>query len=117
VDGGCATGGRLRRLERFGVVERSGARYVLSPSGRALEPVVFGMAQWGAEWMFGDPQPEELDAQLLVWWMHSRVDTSGLDGDRHVLHLRFFDDARRSGSSSSAGPRRSAWPTWAFPST
>ncbi|MGO4596560.1 SCP2 sterol-binding domain-containing protein [Terrabacter sp. 2RAF25] len=54
------------------------------------------MAQWGAEWMFGDdPEPEELDAQLLVWWMHTRVDTSGLDGDRHVLHLRFADDPRR----------------------
>lgn len=27
--------------------------------------------------------------------MHTRVDTSGLAGDRHVLHLRFADDARR----------------------
>ncbi len=61
----------------------------------ALEPVVFGLARWGAEWMFGDPLPNELDAQLLVWWMHSRVDTSGLVGERHVLHLRFADDARR----------------------
>lgn len=86
---------RLRHLERYGVVERSGTRYVLTPSGRALEPVVFGLAQWGADWMFGDPQPEELDAQLLVWWMHTRVDTSVLAGDRHVLHLRFDDDARR----------------------
>ncbi len=86
---------RLRHLERFGVVERSGTHYVLTASGRALEPVVFGLAQWGAEWMFGDPLPDELDAQLLVWWMHSRVDTSGLAGERHVLHLRFADDARR----------------------
>ena len=86
---------RLRHLERFGVVERSGTQYVLTPSGRALEPIVFGLAQWGAEWMFGDPLPDELDAQLLVWWMHSRVDTSGLAGERHVLHLRFADDARR----------------------
>ena len=86
---------RLRHLERYGVVERSGSRYVLSLSGRALQPLVFGMAQWGADWVFGEPQPEELDAQLLVWWMHTRVDTSVLDGDRHVLHLRFADDARR----------------------
>jgi DNA-binding HxlR family transcriptional regulator len=86
---------RLRHLERFGVVERSGTRYVLTASGRALEPVVFGLAQWGADWTFGDPRPEELDAQLLVWWMHTRVDTSGLAGERHVLHVRFADDARR----------------------
>jgi len=85
---------RLRHLERYGVVERSGQRYLLTPSGLALEPLVFGLAQWGADWMFGDPRPAELDAQLLVWWMHGRVDTSGLDGDRHVLHLRFADDTR-----------------------
>ncbi|EWT01068.1 transcriptional regulator [Intrasporangium oryzae NRRL B-24470] len=86
---------RLRHLERCGVVERAGSHYVLTPAGRALEPIVFGMAQWGAEWVFGEPQPEELDAQLLVWWMHTRVDTSGLVGERHVLHLRFADDPRR----------------------
>lgn len=86
---------RLRHLERAGVVERTGSHYVLTEAGRSLEPVVFGMAQWGADWAFGDPRPEELDAQLLVWWMHTRVDTSGLPGDRHVLHLRFADDARR----------------------
>lgn len=86
---------RLRHLERAGVVSRSGQDYLLTPSGRALEPIVFGMAEWGARYMFGDPQPDELDAQLLVWWMHSRVDTSGLEGERHVLHVRFADDNRR----------------------
>ncbi|GAA2033741.1 winged helix-turn-helix transcriptional regulator [Terrabacter terrae] len=86
---------RLRHLQRYGVVERSGTRYVLTPAGAALEPIVFGLAEWGARWTFGDPRPEELDAQLLVWWMHTRVDTSSLEGDRHVLHVRFDDDSRR----------------------
>ncbi|HET7799900.1 MAG TPA: winged helix-turn-helix transcriptional regulator [Humibacillus xanthopallidus] len=86
---------RLRHLERAGVVTRTGQHYVLTPAGRGLEPIVFGMAHWGARFMFGDPQPDELDAQLLVWWMHTRVDTSGLAGERHVLHVRFADDARR----------------------
>lgn len=86
---------RLRHLERAGVVQRSGVHYVLTPAGRALEPIVFGMARWGAEWVFGDPRPDELDAQLLVWWMHDRLDTSVLVGDRHVLHVRFTDDPRR----------------------
>ena len=86
---------RLRHLERTGVVTRTGQHYVLTPAGRALEPIVFGMAEWGARYVFGDPQPEELDAQLLVWWMHTRVDTSTLEGDRHVVHVRFADDARR----------------------
>ncbi|MBB2985907.1 winged helix-turn-helix transcriptional regulator [Terracoccus luteus] len=86
---------RLRHLEKAGVVERSGSHYLLTPSGRALEPIVFGLAQWGAEWVFGDPTPAELDAALLVWWMHTRLDTSVLVGDRHVLHVRFVDDPRR----------------------
>jgi DNA-binding HxlR family transcriptional regulator len=86
---------RLRHLERHGVVERSGQHYVLTGAGRALEPLVFGLAEWGARYQFGDPEPEELDAQLLVWWMHTRLDTSNLPGERHVLHLRFADDARR----------------------
>ena len=30
----------------------------------------------------GKGLPDELDAQLLVWWMHGRVDTSGLAGER-----------------------------------
>ena len=34
---------RLRHLERYGVIERSGTRYVLTSSGAALEPVVFGL--------------------------------------------------------------------------
>ncbi|TQM62174.1 winged helix-turn-helix transcriptional regulator [Humibacillus xanthopallidus] len=86
---------RLRHLERAGVVTRTGQHYVLTPSGRALEQIVFGMAEWGARFTFGDPEPDELDAQLLVWWMHTRVDTSSLEGERHVLHVRFADDARR----------------------
>lgn len=86
---------RLRHLERAGVVERSGAHYLLTPSGQALRPIVFGMAQWGADWVFGDPRPDELDAQLLVWWIHGRLDTSGLAGERFVLHVRFSDDPRR----------------------
>lgn len=71
------------------------SRTLLTPAGRALEPVVSGLAQWGAEWVFGDPVPGELDARLLVWWIHARLDTSLLGGDRQVLLLRFADDPRR----------------------
>lgn len=85
---------RLRQLESDGVVERLGNQYLLTEAGRELEPVVFGMGAWGARWAFGDPLEGELDAELLVWWMHSRVDTSHFPGRRHVLHLRFTDDPR-----------------------
>ncbi len=85
---------RLRQFERAGLVERVGTQYLLTEAGRALEPTVFGLGQWGAQWVFGDPRPHELDAELLVWWMHTRLDTSEFPGKRHVLHIRFTDDRR-----------------------
>lgn len=86
---------RLRQLEAAGIVERLDGEYLLTPAGKDLEPIVFGLGEWGAQWTFGDPDPEELDAQLLVWWMHTRLDTSHLPGRRNVLQVRFTDDPRR----------------------
>jgi DNA-binding HxlR family transcriptional regulator len=86
---------RLRRLVDAGLVARVDGRYVLTDAGRALEPVVFGLGQWGADWMFGEPTDDELDPELLVWWMHTRVDVGPLPDRRFVLHVRFTDDRRR----------------------
>jgi DNA-binding HxlR family transcriptional regulator len=85
---------RLRQLEHAGVLRREGVEYVLTESGRGLQSIVFGLSDWGAQWAFGDPDPAELDAELLVWWMHTRLDTSGFPGKRHVIGLRFTDDPR-----------------------
>lgn len=82
---------RLRQLVRADVVDQVRGEYILTPSGRALEPVVFGLGQWGADWAFEDPRPTEQDPELLVWWMHRRLDTTGLPGSRHVVHIAFTD--------------------------
>lgn len=86
---------RLRQFERAGLVERLHGEYLLTPSGRELEPIVFGLGAWGARWTFGEPDPDELDPALLVWWMHTRLDTSDFPGRRHVLQIRFTDDPQR----------------------
>jgi DNA-binding HxlR family transcriptional regulator len=86
---------RLRQLERAGLVERFDGEYLLTEAGRDLEPIVFGIGSWGAKWTFGEPHPDELDPEVLVWWMHTRLDTSDLPGRRHVLHIRFTDEPRR----------------------
>lgn len=86
---------RLRRFEQAGIVEHVGDQYLLTEAGADLRPIVFGLGEWGARWTFGDPEPEELDAEVLVWWMHTRLDTSSLPADRRfVLQLRFTDDPR-----------------------
>ena len=86
---------RLRQFEAAEIVERHGSEYLLTDAGRELEPMVFGLGAWGARWAFGEPARHELDPQTLVWWMHSRVDTSGLPGRRQVFHIRFTDERRR----------------------
>jgi DNA-binding HxlR family transcriptional regulator len=86
---------RLRMLERGGIVVRVDGEYLLTDAGRELEPVVFGLGGWGAKWTFDEPDPDELDAELLVWWIHTGLDTSMLAPGRHVFHVRFTDDKRR----------------------
>ncbi|MFC6010257.1 winged helix-turn-helix transcriptional regulator [Nocardia lasii] len=86
---------RLRQFERDGLLDKIGADHLLTEAGTALQPILFGLGEWGARWTFGEPREDELDPALLVWWMHSRVDTSSLPGRRHVLHVRFTDDVRR----------------------
>lgn len=86
---------RLRMLESAGVVERLPAAqpglraYHLSPAGRELKPVIEALGAWGVRWAFGDPQPEELDAGLLVWRLHQRVDRERLPERRTVVEFDF----------------------------
>ena len=83
---------RLRALERADIVERLDGNYLLTDAGRELRPIVFGLGEWGAKWMFGEPDPDEMDAELLSWWMQDRLDCSLLPDRRVVLHLRYSDD-------------------------
>jgi DNA-binding HxlR family transcriptional regulator len=83
---------RLGQFERAELVERIGSQYVLTDAGRELDSVVSGPGAWGARWAFGDPDPDEFDAELLVWWMHDHLDTSAFPGRRHVIDGRFRDD-------------------------
>lgn len=86
---------RLRQFERAGILVRQDTEYLLTDAGRALHAVVLGLGEWGAAWTFDDPRADELDAELLVWWMHTRLDTSSFPAPRAVLHVRFTDERRQ----------------------
>jgi DNA-binding HxlR family transcriptional regulator len=87
---------RLRQLQTAGVVEqRHDGTYHLTDSGRDLEPVVFGLATWGARWTFGEPAAEELDPDLLLWWLHRQMDTTKLPGPRFTVYVPFTDHPKR----------------------
>ena len=78
------------------VVEHTGdGSYVLTESGRALEPAVFALAAWGARWTFGEPRPEELDPDILLWWLHRRLDPTDLPKPRFTVYVPFTDHRNR----------------------
>jgi len=85
--------GRLRELERRGIVERTvdGAgrttEYRLTAAGRELEPVVWALGHWAARWSFGDPADEDLDAAWLVWRLHQSVLADRLPPARTVIQF------------------------------
>jgi DNA-binding HxlR family transcriptional regulator len=87
---------RLRQMEATGLVRRAadGDGYELTPAGEDLRPVVFGLADWGARHAFGDPRPDELDPEVLMWWMSGRIDVDGVD--RRVVVQVDVTDGRRS---------------------
>ena len=85
---------RLRQLVAAGLVRRSEDGYDLTPAGEDLRPLVFGLADWGARHAFGDPRPEELDPETLMWWFHGRIDTGGVER-RAVIQVEIADRARR----------------------
>lgn len=93
---------RLRRLEQAGVVERRtipnrhSTEYHLTPAGQQLEAVVNVLGKWGAQWAFNDPEPDELDPLLLLWWMRRRVNLHLLPPHRIVLQFDIYGE--RTGS-------------------
>jgi DNA-binding HxlR family transcriptional regulator len=92
---------RLRDLESAGVIERlPGARsgmaeYHLSEAGADLKTVLDALGAWGVRWAFGDPRPEELDAGLLVWKIHQRINRELLPDRRTVVEFDFTGRAGR----------------------
>lgn len=87
---------RLRRLQDAGVIEkhhisegRKTTRYHLTPAGEELQVVIQSFLTWGARWSFGEPDPEELDPLLLLWWMRGRVHVDRLPQDRVVIEFDF----------------------------
>lgn len=92
---------RLRRLEAGGVIERRGdaggrsVTYHLTPAGHGLVSVVELLGTWGAQHAFADPESDELDPLLLVWWMQRRVKFDALPAHRVVIQLDLRGFVRR----------------------
>ncbi|MBN2623951.1 MAG: helix-turn-helix transcriptional regulator [Acidimicrobiales bacterium] len=85
---------RLRQMEAAGIVVRAeDGGYDLTDAGNDLRPLVFGLAEWGARYAFGDPRPDELDPEVLMWWLHDRIDTTDVTR-RAVVQVEMTDRRR-----------------------
>jgi DNA-binding HxlR family transcriptional regulator len=87
---------RLRRLERMGLVEkveladgRQRTAYYPTPAGRELQDVINSLLVWGAQWAFEEPEEQDLDPTLLMWWMRDRVCVDELPEHRVVIRFDF----------------------------
>ncbi|GAC1611410.1 MAG: winged helix-turn-helix transcriptional regulator [Mycobacteriales bacterium] len=82
---------RLRELERLTLVEHQigtagqASHYQLTAAGHSLGRVIQAMGTWGAQWMFGEPEPDELDPHLLLWWIRRRINHDRLPQHRVVV--------------------------------
>ena len=95
--------GRLRELERRGILERSvdsagrTTEYRLTAAGRELEPIVWALGHWAARWSFGDPADEELDVGWLVWRLRQHLVGGSAAGGADGRPLRRRRARARSG--------------------
>jgi DNA-binding HxlR family transcriptional regulator len=85
---------RLHLLTRAGIVARVSeagqVRYVLTPAGRELRPVVEALGAWGTRWI-GEIGDEDLDPKLLLWDMHRNINAARVPTGRTVVQFRFPD--------------------------
>ncbi|MFA1539688.1 winged helix-turn-helix transcriptional regulator [Actinomadura monticuli] len=81
---------RLNQLVRAGVLERREDRYVLTPAGEELRPVVEALAVWGVRWI-GELGDRDLDPKLLLWDMRRNITPDAIPADRTVVLFVFPD--------------------------
>ncbi|MEK6440783.1 winged helix-turn-helix transcriptional regulator [Pseudonocardia sp. T1-2H] len=85
---------RLDQLERDGLVVHRDGEYVPTEACEGLRPVVFGLAEWGAQWAFGEPRADELDSTVLMWWMRGGIDAAAFGRPRVVINVLVPDGQR-----------------------
>jgi DNA-binding HxlR family transcriptional regulator/putative sterol carrier protein len=86
---------RLRRLEAFGVVQRSALgnvwEYRLTPAGEDLRPIIMALGHWGARWIGSRLRKDELDVGLLMWDVRRFVRIAEFPTEPVIIHFRFRD--------------------------
>jgi DNA-binding HxlR family transcriptional regulator len=85
---------RLDQLDKAGLVRRTSEGYEPTQACEELRPIVFGLAEWGARWAFGEPRGDELDPTVLMWWIRGGIDPEPFGDRRVVLHVQLPEGRR-----------------------
>ena len=85
---------RLRALEEAGVLtctnpaDRSYPEYRLTPAGTEFKPVIESLGAWGQRWTIR-LDPQNLDAELLMWNVRRRLAIDHLPAQRTIVRFDF----------------------------
>ncbi len=89
---------RLRELEAAGILLRTPissagdtCEYRLTAAGRELRPIVEAVGIWGQRWVAAETTLHHLDADLLMWDVHRRIDASPMPDRRSTIQFIFTD--------------------------
>lgn len=86
---------RLEQLEDAGIVRSvprphgRGREYELSAAGEELRPLIDRLGEWGQRWARAQIDRGDLDAGLLMWDIHRRVNVDALPPERVVVRFDF----------------------------
>jgi len=86
---------RLAELEDAGIVrsmprrQGRGREYHLTAAGEELRPVIDRLGEWGQRWARAQIGSGDLDAGLLMWDIHRRLDLDALPPTRVVIRFDF----------------------------
>jgi DNA-binding HxlR family transcriptional regulator len=87
--------GRLEQLEDAGIVRSvarprgRGREYHLTAAGEELRPLIDRFGEWGQRWARVQVDRGDLDAGLLMWDIHRRVNLESLPPERVVARFDF----------------------------
>ncbi|HEU4524573.1 MAG TPA: helix-turn-helix domain-containing protein [Gemmatimonadales bacterium] len=86
---------RLEQLEHAGIVRGvarphgRGREYQLTAAGEELRPLIDCLGKWGQRWARAQVSRGDLDAGLLMWDIHRRVNLEALPPGRVVVRFEF----------------------------
>jgi len=93
---------RLKNLEDCGLIMRQSSsdnravEYVPTPAGLEVRPIVELYGAWGQRWVRNRLGDDELDVNLLMWYLRCGIDRQHFPPGRSVVHFEFTDRPRLS---------------------